>query len=85
MTRNILFAMLLSLVPTTPAMAAPDTVDLALQGVGTGSAQEMRKRIFILSFTVSFTELRAQALAIMPGFVRSCIFRWSVNKDFGLS
>ena len=70
MTRNILFVTVLSLVLTNSAMAASDIIDSALQGVGTGSVEEMKTRIFALPIAVLGPDHREKAIASLPEKVR---------------
>lgn len=75
MLKNILVTVILSLmlvnivIGRTAAMNTSE-VDLALEAVGTGSAEEMGSRIFTTPVTVLGTQHRAQAIAALPDQIR---------------
>lgn len=71
MSRKLLCGTVLSLFMTTSAAAAAaDIVDLALEGIGTGSVAEMKSRIFALPITVLGSAHRLRAIAALPDSVR---------------
>ena len=70
MTRKILSAALLCVVLVAPAAEAADHVDLALQGLGSGPAEEVKNRIFNTPLTFISPEFRARALEALPEQVR---------------
>lgn len=57
---------LLSLCLPGSINANPDEIEEALAAVGTGSAAEMKSRLFIHNITFFSDEFRAQALAALP-------------------
>ena len=71
MTRKILFATLVSIVLVAPAAEAADHVDLALQGLGSGPAEEIKNRIFSTPLTVIGPEFRAAAVVALPDVIRN--------------
>lgn len=70
MLKKMLFVTILSLELTTAAAAAPDIVELALGEVGTGSADEMRIRIFSIPITVLDSESCRGAMKALPDSIR---------------
>lgn len=71
MAKNILFVMVTWLVLGASAMAAPDIVELALTGIGTGSGEEIKERIKTTSYTYTSPQFRAQTVAALPGRIRN--------------
>ncbi len=72
MLKNILLIAVLSLGLTTVATAAAtsDLIELVLTEVGTGSTEEMRKRIFNTPITVLGPEFRRRAIQALPASMR---------------
>ncbi len=71
MTRKFLFATLVSIVLVAPAAEAADHVVLALQGLGSGSAEEIKNHIFSTPLTVLGPDFRAATVAALPDVIRN--------------
>ena len=70
MLKNILLIAVLFLGATVTEAAPSDLIELALNEVGTGSAEEMRKRIFNTPITVLGPEFRRRAIQALPDSMR---------------
>ena len=70
MSKNILLVAVLFLGATVTEAAPSDLIELALNEVGTGSAEEMRKRIFNTPITVLGPEFRRRAIQALPASIR---------------
>ncbi|HVF87521.1 MAG TPA: hypothetical protein VM866_08015 [Pyrinomonadaceae bacterium] len=70
MLKNLFFVAILLLGAIVAEAKAPDFIELALTEVGSGSTEEMRKRIFNLPITVLFADYRREAIEKLPGSIR---------------
>ncbi len=70
MLKNLFFVTILFLGAIVAEAKAPDFIELALTEVGTGSAEEMRKRIFNLPITVLLDDYRREAIEKLPASIR---------------
>ncbi|MDQ3687357.1 MAG: hypothetical protein M3430_17425 [Acidobacteriota bacterium] len=70
MLKNLFFVTILFLGAIVAEAKAPDFIELALTEVGTGSAEEMRKRIFNLPITMLLADYRREAIERLPASLR---------------
>jgi len=70
MLKNLFFVVILFLGGIVAEAASPDFIELALAEVGSGSAEEMRKRIFSIPITVLFADFRREAIEKLPASLR---------------
>ena len=70
MLKKMLFVVVICLGATFTEAAPNDVVELALAEVGTGSAEEMRKRIFDIPITVLLADYRREAIERLPALIR---------------
>ena len=70
MLKNLFFVAILFLGAIVAEAKAPDFIELALTEVGTGSAEEMKKRIFNTPVTVLFADYRRGAIEKLPASLR---------------